>query len=137
MRIHSPDETEDLAPNLTPMVDVTFLLLTFFLLATTFLDPEKEINIELPVAQSGSEAGEIPKEIIINVLRDGEISLSGQIVDEEGLLRTLRQTAASAPDTQVTIRGDREVAHQSIVRVMDACGVAGLGKLAVGTLEEG
>lgn len=134
MRIPDPPE-EDPGFNLTPMIDVVFQLLIFFMLATTYRDPEKELDIELPVAESGREEQKQPEELVINVFRDGRISLGGQLVDESALGNALRATALRNPDTQVTIRGDRLVHHESVVAVMDACGLAGLQNLAVGTLE--
>ena len=75
------------------------------------------------------------EEIVVNVLQDGSISVGGAVVDEEGLRTALRQAAATDPQVQVTIRGDRRTHHENIVKVMNACGAAGLGNLAVSVLE--
>ena len=128
-------EHENFQINLTSLIDVVFLLLIFFMVATSFLDPEQEIGIELPEAQSGESLAQTPDEIIINVLRDGRLIVSGHEVDRAGLESALRRAARANPETPVTIRGDRLVAHEQVVRVMDACGNAGLTHLAVGTLE--
>ncbi len=135
MNIHVDDNDNELALNLTPMIDVVFLLLIFFMVATTFLDPEREIGIELPEAESGSTLEEAPDELIINALRDGSLVLSGQEITRAQLLDSLRGSAQRNPTTPVTIRGDRMVHHEAIVGVMDACGVAGLSNLSVGTME--
>jgi len=135
MHIRDTDEHENFQINLTSLIDVVFLLLIFFMVATSFLDPEKEIGIELPEAQSGVAAEQMPDEIIINVLRDGRLIVSGTEVDRTGLRSALERAARLDPDTPVTIRGDRQVAHEQVVGVMDACGLAGLTNLAVGTLE--
>ncbi|KAA3606029.1 MAG: biopolymer transporter ExbD [Planctomycetota bacterium] len=137
MRIPEPEGVDELSPNLTPMIDVVFLLLIFFMLATTFLDPEKEIDIDLPVAESGEQGASELEQIYINVHKDGSVTISGKDVSSEELKRVLRQVAVRNPDTQITIRGDRQVHHQAMVSVYDACGIAGLVNLAVGTLEEG
>ena len=126
---------DELALNLTPMIDVVFLLLIFFMVATTFLDPEREIDIELPEAESGTTIEERTDELVINVLRDGSITLSGRELTQAQLLESLKSSAQSDPRTPVTIRGDRLVHHEAIVGVMDACGVAGLSNLSVGTIE--
>ena len=70
-----------MALNLTPLIDVVFLLLIFFMVATTFLEPEREISIELPEAATASERAEVPDEIVINVLRDGSLNVNGSAVD--------------------------------------------------------
>jgi biopolymer transport protein ExbD len=121
--------------NLTALIDVVFLLLIFFMVATTFLDPEREISIELPEATTASVSEELPQEIVINVLRDGTLSVNGGSVDRAALDSVLKRAAKSDPTTPVTIRGDRLVHHEDVVGVMDACGSAGLSNLAVGTLE--
>ena len=120
--------------NLTPMIDVVFQLLIFFMVATTFLDPEKEIGIELPEAASGTVSEEVD-ELIINIFADGRIVVSGRDVAPDNLLSELKAAALADPQTPVTIRGDRLVHHERVVLVMDACGQAGLLNLAVGTLE--
>lgn len=137
MHIPDSEQGDGFQLNLTPLIDVVFLLLIFFMVATSFLDPEKEIEIELPQAMSGEAMDEAPDELIINVMQDGSLIVSGQPIDEAGLGSTLQRAARRNPETPVTIRGDRLVAHEKIVAVMDACGIAGLTNLAVGTLEGG
>ena len=137
MRIRDTEGSEEFSLNLTPMIDVVFLLLIFFMVATTFLDPEREIDIDLPEAESGEASETVPDELVINVLKDGGLVLSGQPVDMEGLRSALERAARSDPDTPVTIRGDREALHEAIVGVMDACGAQGLTNLAIGTLDGG
>jgi biopolymer transport protein ExbD len=135
MHIDDEEVVDEMALNLTPLIDVVFLLLIFFMVATTFLDPEREISIELPEASTASEQVDTPNEIVINVLRDGSLNLNGGPVDRAGLDSALARAARSDPATPVTIRGDRLVHHEDVVGVMDACGAAGLSNLAVGTLE--
>jgi len=135
VKIPEDENNDEMVLNLTPMIDVVFLLLIFFMVATTFLDPEREIDLELPKAESGRSAEQVLEELVINVMRDGSVTLSGQQVDRDGLLQVLRTSAQQDPTTPVTIRGDRLSSHESIVTVMDACGVAGLRNLSVGTLE--
>ena len=135
MHIRDSDEHENFQLNLTPLIDVVFLLLIFFMVATSFLDPEKEINIDLPQAQSGEALSETPDELVINVLKDGRLIVSGGELDRAGLKSALLRAARVNPETPVTIRGDRQVAHEHVVQVMDACGLAGLTNLSVGTLE--
>jgi biopolymer transport protein ExbD len=135
VRIDEGNGDDDVAINLTPMIDVVFLLLIFFMVATTFLDPEREIEIDLPQAESGATVEKELEEIVINVHEDGRLVVSGRDVDGDDLVWTLERAARSNPETPVTIRGDRRVAHEHIVKVMDACGMAGLSNLSVGTLE--
>ncbi len=135
MHIRDTDDGDELTLNLTPMIDVVFLLLIFFMVATSFIDPEKEMDVDLPPALSGDALDEAPDEITINIMRDGRYLVAGAEVDRAGLDATLERAARRNPETPVTIRGDRLVHYEKVVSVMDACGVAGLTNLAVGTTD--
>jgi len=134
VRIRDDILEDEIGFNLTSMIDVVFLLLIFFLVATTYLDPERELDLDLPRAESGSERDKPPQELVLNIFRDGRVALRGREVDGEGLRAELERAAASDPMTPVTIRGDAHVEHERVVAVMDACALAGLSNLSVGTL---
>jgi biopolymer transport protein ExbD len=125
---------DELALNLTSMTDIVFLMLIFFMLATTYADPERVLGLELPAASSSSQPP--PRELVISVLEDGRTVLDGAFVDRDALRARLAETARTAPATPVTIRGHRLAHHEAIVAVMDACGLAGLHNLSVGTTRE-
>jgi biopolymer transport protein ExbD len=134
VRIRDDDMGDEFALNLTSMTDIVFLMLIFFMLATTMEKPEGSLGIELPSASSSDEAP--PREIVIHVLEDGGIVLDGTLLDGEALRARLAEMGRTAPATPVTIRGHKLARHQAIVSVMDACGAAGLHNLAVGTTRE-
>jgi len=135
MRIRDEDGNDELVMNLAPMIDVVFLLLIFFMVATTFVEKEKEMALDLPQAESGDEPERTPDEIVINIMRDGRILVSGEEVDRAALIESLTRVARRDPETPVTIRGDKEVFHEHVVGVMDACRIAGLSNLGVMTLD--
>lgn len=135
MNLSDDDAGEEPRLELTPMIDVIFQLLIFFMVATTFQDEERELDVDLPQAETGSSLSADLDEIVINLKRDGGIVVSGQEVDEAGLARLLASAAERDPETPVTIRGDRLVHHENVVSVMDACGMAGLTALSLGTME--
>lgn len=137
MRIDDEAASDEPGMNMTPMIDVVFQLLIFFMLATTYIDPEKALELKLPEAESGTEPSAESDEIVINVLRDGRLVLSGQELNKESLSDALKRAAQRNRETPVMIRGDREVHHEAIVSVMDACGIAGLVNLSVGTIDGG
>ena len=136
MNIPEESNHEELVVNLTPLIDVVFLLLIFFMVTTTFLDPEREIEVELPTTESAGEPDRLPDELVVNVLEDGRLMVSGEAVTREELLVRFKRAAQHDPETPVTIRGHRFARHENIVGVMDACGVAGLSNLAVGTTQQ-
>jgi biopolymer transport protein ExbD len=133
VRIRSDPGVEETVLDLTPMIDVVFLLLIFFMVATTFLSPERELDVDLPVADSAGAVERPPEEIVITVRADGAVFVRGETRDRDGLLMLLRAAAQHDPATPVTIRGDRSARHEAVVGVMDACGTAGLFNLSVGT----
>lgn len=124
-------EGDEFALNLTSMTDIVFLMLIFFMLATTYVDPERVLGVDLPPAAASSEAP--PRELVISVLEDGRTILDGATLDRDALRARLAEAGRAAPDTPVTIRGHRLARHEHIVAVMDACGLAGLRNLSVGT----
>ncbi|MCB9916595.1 MAG: biopolymer transporter ExbD [Planctomycetes bacterium] len=135
MNLRDDEGLDEPALNLTPLIDVVFQLLVFFMVATTFQDPERALDVELPPAESGARAEREPEELVIQVLRDGTLRLGGEALDRAALAERLRSAAEHDPATPVTIRGDRLVHHEDVVAVMDACGLAGLHALSLGTLD--
>jgi biopolymer transport protein ExbD len=134
MRIRTRPGHEEAAIPLTSMMDIVFLLLLFYMVTTTSFDQERALELELPGAQSAEELP--PEELVISVLADGRIFLAQDELSQPELLARLRSAARAAPDTPVTIRGDRAARHETIVSVLDACGLAGLRNLSVGTTRE-
>ncbi len=135
MRVQTDDLGDELALNLAPMIDVVFLLLIFFMVATTFVQHEKEMAVDLPTAESGDMPELDLNEIVINLLRDGTIKVNGTLLDQEQLDTLLVRAAKANPETPVTIRGDREVVLQRVVSIMNACRIAGLTDIGMMTLD--
>jgi biopolymer transport protein ExbD len=138
MRIRRSDEQEsegEIGFNLTPMLDCVFLLNIFYMLTTTFLNFEKEMDLNLPEAKSGRPESNEMKEVVINVLADGRMKVGDRFLEMDGLVEHLKQVALADRDTPVTIRGDRATVFQNAVRAMDACGRANLRRISVGLLD--
>lgn len=135
MRVREDEALGEPELSMAPLIDVVFQMLVFFLVATSWATREQALDVELPVAESASAARAQPDELVIDVRRDGSLAIGGRVVPRDELDTALATTARANPRTPVTIRGDRLVHHEDIVSVMDACGVAGLSNLAVGTLE--
>jgi len=121
---------------LTPLVDMVFLLLIFFLVATTFHQTEREMQIALPFASSATPISMSLREIIINVDREGQIILAGQVTEAEDLQRLIGEAVEANPEQKVTLRGDRGTAYVNIVRVLDICKSAGIQEPYLDTVLE-
>ena len=111
--------------NLTPMIDVVFLLLIFFLVATKFEEQERALDVVLPQASEAMPLSSKPKELFVNVSREGRYIVNGQQLDDAALLIALQQAAANNPGRQtVIIRGDKRCPLQFVVSVMNLCNKA-------------
>jgi biopolymer transport protein ExbD len=108
--------------NLTPLIDVVFLLLIFFLVATRFAQDDRELPVQLPSAASAVPMTAEPTELVVNVDAAGRYMVRGEQLTIDRLEGTLARAVAENPVNQmVIIRGDRTVAFQAIVAVMDLC----------------
>ncbi|QDT15873.1 ExbD/TolR family protein [Alienimonas californiensis] len=126
------DAADEPALNLTPLVDVLFLLLIFFLVGTRFTQNENSFEIELPTASAAPEpmTGR-PDELVVNVGPEGQLTLLGQPLSIERLRERLAEFAEIYPDQVVVVRGDASGAYQHVVSVMDAVNQAGLTNLSL------
>lgn len=125
MRIDQDDLFEEAGLNLAPMIDVVFLLLVFFMVATTFAREEEQLDVNLPASEAG-ESVEPTDEITIVLHEDGRVIVNGESLAEAALPARLKSLAEAEGTLPVTIRGDRDVVLQRVVSVMDACVLAGL-----------
>ena len=126
------DDREEPQLNLTPLVDVLFLLLIFFLVGTQFTDAEDAFEVDLPEAAAAAEPlGGRPDELVVNVGPEGQLTLLGEPLGPDRLRERLAEVAAVYPDQTVVIRGDGASAYQYVVGVMDAVKSAGLTNLSL------
>ena len=106
---------------LTPMLDVVFLLLCFFVTTSVYSQWENEVEIQLPSAESSVVPNRLPGEIIINVAKDGAIRVNGRTLSPEELGGKCRALAKAFPGNPVVVRGDRDASWASVLRVLDIC----------------
>lgn len=122
--------------SLTPLIDVVFLLLIFFLVTSEFEDEERRLDIMLPTATSAVPMIGKPREVVVDVDPEGNIYLNGKAMSLAGLEQTLQKAVADNPTNQtVIIRADRTAAFQPVVSVMDICNRTGVGDYSVTTKE--
>lgn len=136
MLIRSKSPNASLAIEMTPMIDMVFLLLIFFLVATTFHQEEREMQIALPVAQAAGPISISLREIIVNVDRDGRIIVGGQTISADSLRSMISDAVDANPEQKVTVRGDRDAVYANIVRVLDVCKGAGIQEPYLDTVLE-
>ncbi len=122
---------------LTPIIDMVFLLLIFFLVATTFHQTEREMQIALPSAASAGPISTALREIVVNVDQEGAIIVSGRRMEPADLQSLVTEAVASNPEQKVTVRGDRSTAYANIVRVLDICKGSGVQEPYLDTVVAG
>lgn len=119
--------------NLTPMIDVVFNLLIFFMLATRFADLERQFDVQLPTASSAQPLTSPPDEIVVNVFSDGRIVVSQQPLSLEQLEARLKSAHDRYADQAVLIRGDGQGTYQNIMDVLTVCHRAEITNFSLAT----
>jgi biopolymer transport protein ExbD len=112
---------------LTPMIDVVFLLMIFFLVASKLEEADRIIDVVLPKASAAKPLTVRPTEFIINIDRDGRYHAGAKPVTLPELSALLVQAAADNPGRQqVVVRADENTLHRFVVGAMNACVQAGI-----------
>lgn len=124
----------DVIVDITPLIDVVFLLLIFFMITTTFVN-SPGMEVELPKASSSDNSVE-PSDIVIAIDDKGDIIYNHKRVNLEELSAILESEFKRAPKSTVVVQADKDVYHGLVVDVMDAAKAAGFGKLAIATQEK-
>ena len=134
MKLRQTSSEDEPAVNLTPLIDVVFILLIFFMVSTTF-QRESEIKIELPEASSEPvEENEESLEILIDV--EGHYFIGEQQVvntELETLKTAIRKFLGERTEMPVVIRADRSTPYEAVVRAMDATAQLGLLQMSLAT----
>ena len=131
-----PDRRDDIDLNLTPLIDVVFLLLIFFMVSTTF-EKTSKLKIDLPEASNKATQQE-SKKIVIGIDVKGRYYINErQLVNTQ--LKTLKlallKISGNNKDMPIVLRADAKTPHQAVVTAMDAASQVGLTRLSISTLE--
>ncbi len=121
---------------LAPLVDIVFLLLVFFLVATTYLDEEKDLTLVLPRVSAGEESRPKLDRLLVNVRTDGTVFLGERQIGREDLYRALVEARRANPAVPVILRGDRSASHGQIVGVLSICRRARIRNVAIAVQHE-
>jgi biopolymer transport protein ExbD len=117
--------------DLTPMVDVVFLLLIFFMISTTFVETPG-ISVKLPESSSQQRKQEV-KEVKVYLSKDGRIFLGEQEIEQTELRRRLKAYGAQTKTMTFLLLADKEALHGKVVALMDLAKETGFDKLAIAT----
>jgi biopolymer transport protein ExbD len=113
--------------NMTPMVDVILCLLVFFMAATRLYDwDESEFNVNVPRVSAAAPLTAAPDDLVLTVVRPGQVVLGEATYDLEGLEARLRQAREQFSNQGVVIRGEATLAYQDLADVLSVCDSAGI-----------
>ncbi len=126
--------------NLTPLIDVVFLLLIFFMVSTTF-DRHAKLKVSLPEASTKATQQQSDP-LVLSIDAKGNYFLNErQIINQQlatlkqAILKTLSEKNLNIKDASLVLRADANTPHQAVVRAMDAASQLGLSKLSIATIE--
>ncbi|QDU87976.1 biopolymer transport protein ExbD [Pirellulimonas nuda] len=124
-------QQDELQLNLTSMIDVVFLLLIFFMVASKFVEAERSIDVKLPRVDASSQPAQrdAPHHVVLDA--DGRMQLDGGQVDLAALRQTLTAKVQQTGDVGVIIDGDARAAFQHVAAAMAACREAGVTDVSV------
>ncbi|WP_333797302.1 ExbD/TolR family protein [Rheinheimera sp.] len=121
-------EAEEAAIDLTPMLDVVFIMLIFFIVTTSFV---KEAGIDVNRPKATKQISKPSATIFVAIRANGEIWLDKRAVDVERVGATIEKLLAESPTDTVIIQADKEAKHGVVVSVMDQIKIAGIDKISI------
>jgi biopolymer transport protein ExbD len=107
--------------NMTPMIDVTFLLIIFFIVSSNMAKQETQVEVDLPTAESGEELRDDARRMTVNITDDGAMQVAGESLDAAALGRQLAAERTKSEQFEVRIRCDRSVPYGRVKPVMKEC----------------
>ncbi len=114
--------------NVTPLVDVTLVLLIIFMVTTPMI-MKPSINVSLPKAGSSDQSS--PGELNITITKSGQVYANGEVVTDEGLKNSALTLLKTKPELQAMISADKETPHGIVINVIDIVKSAGVKKFAI------
>ncbi len=122
----------DYLVDITPLVDVVFLMLIFFMVSTSF-SVSSSLKLELPSSHS-SEQQQEAKQVIISINAKGQFFVQDEPVEDASLRRRILNITHGDPNMGVVLRADADARHNRVVFVLDTLRGLGMGKVGIATL---
>ena len=117
--------------NLTPMIDIVFLLIIFFMVGTQFTEQERLFDIQLPTVSNAQPLTSLPDEVIVNLREDGSVLLGTEEKTLEELETALTAARENYPDQAVLVRAQGSGPYQHVMDVLAVCNRAKISNIAL------
>ncbi len=130
MKFYHPN-SKSLKFDLTPLIDVVFLLLIFFMLTTTFINVETGVKVDLPTGDFA--AVNEKRNVVVTITENNVLYLNNRLVDPNNLSNMVREEIKGSPNPLVVLEADQNVTHGKVVRVMDLIKKGGVERIAIAT----
>lgn len=127
-----PRRSEPPRVDITPLIDVVFLMLIFFMVSTTF-DKQTQLRVELPKAETGAVEEQAADKVDITIDAQGQFYVNERELvkhDAETLRRTIEKIADGRDKLPIVVSGDRNAPLQSMMTVLDVAAQLGMGRLS-------
>lgn len=135
MRIPRTEESEGDVINTSPLVDIMFILIIFFLVTMSFHEEERDILVNLP--QTDMSLSSAVKAVVINVRKDGSFFLGSRMMNLQNIQAELLDSLKENPDLKVLIRGDQRALHGHVSAAIATCKKCGVRDANIGYLTTG
>lgn len=138
MKVPTRKRQHGLQFNVTPLIDIVFLLIIFFLAASHFVRAESHEAIDLPEAtQIENQEEESPGRLVITVTADQVLQIGGNVLSIQDVERMIQAGADAETQFEVRIRGDRNAPYKTIEPILLAAARAGVTKVKFSVLQAG
>jgi biopolymer transport protein ExbD len=125
------ESVEEPVLNLTPMIDIVFLLVIFFMVGAQFTEMEQSVDVKLPTVAEVQPLTAAPDALVVNVQENGAIDLNGRPQTLEQLVASLEAARENFAEQAVLVRGDREGRYQFVMDVLAACNRADIQRISL------
>ena len=125
----------DFMVEMTPLVDVVFLMLIFFMVSTSF-NVSDSLKLELPSSKTATQDKQI-EQVLISIDASGQLYVQDEAVEDGELRHRVLKISKGDPNMRVVLRADAETRHKRVVYVMDIVRGLGMGKIAIATVPVG
>lgn len=130
-------EGENFEIPMTSLIDVVFLLLIFFLVATNFSRRETDHSVVLPNSEAGVKAEQVPSRLVVNIREAGTLIVNGSVMTEDDLRRAVGDFVTVHPGRPAVIRADARVPYRFVMKVFGICRAGGVKNVDLPVLEPG